>query len=204
LLPGLEESVPELSSVCVYCASSPGADAAFSSAAGFLGELLARRNVRLVYGGGHVGLMGTLADAALAAGGEVHGVITRALEDKEIAHRGLSSLKVVETMHERKAAMADLSDAFIMLPGGFGTFEEFFEVVTWTQLGVHSKPCGVLNVGGFFDPLVALFDAAVRERFVRTEHRDMVIVEAQASTLLERLGEWTPVVVDKWIDRPQR
>ena len=196
--------MPELSSVCVYCASSPGADAAFASAAASLGELLARRNVRLVYGGGHVGLMGTLADAALAAGGEVHGVITRALDEKEIAHNGLTSLRVVETMHERKAAMADRSDAFIMLPGGFGTFEEFFEVVTWTQLGVHSKPCGVLNIGGFFDPLVALFDSAVRERFVRTEHRDMVIVEAQASTLLDRLSEWSPVIVDKWIDRSER
>lgn len=196
--------MPELSSVCVYCASSPGADPEFASTATSFGRLLALRQVRLIYGGGHVGLMGILADAALAEGGEVHGVITRALEHKEIAHRGLTVLEVVETMHDRKAAMADQAEAFVMLPGGFGTFEEFLEVVTWTQLGVHSKPCGVLNVQGFFDPLVALFEMAVRQRFVRPEHREMVIVESDPLTLLQRLGEWTPVVVDKWVDRSER
>lgn len=196
--------MPEPSSVCVYCASSPGADPEFAATATLFGRLLARRQVRLIYGGGHVGLMGILADAALAEGGEVHGVITRALEHKEIAHRGLTVLEVVETMHDRKAAMADQAEAFVMLPGGFGTFEEFLEVVTWTQLGVHSKPCGVLNVQGFFDPLVALFEMAVRQRFVRPEHREMVIVESDPLTLLQRLGEWTPVVVDKWVDRSER
>lgn len=148
--------------------------------------------------------MGILADAVLVEGGEVHGVITRALEHKEIAHRGLTTLEAVKTMHDRKAAMADRAEAFIMLPGGFGTLEEFLEVVTWTQLGVHSKPCGVLNLQGFFDPLVALFDVAVRQRFVRTEHREMMIVESDPMTLLQRLGAWTPVVVDKWIDRSER
>jgi uncharacterized protein (TIGR00730 family) len=196
--------LPEPSSVCVYCGSSPGADPEFAVAAGSLGRLLASRRIKLIYGGGHVGLMGILADAVLADGGEVHGVITRALEHKEIAHRGLTTLEAVETMHDRKAAMADRAEAFIMLPGGFGTLEEFLEVVTWTQLGVHSKPCGVLNLQGFFDPLVALFDVAVRQRFVRTEHREMVIVESDPMTLLQRLGEWTPVIVDKWIDRSER
>lgn len=196
--------MPEPSSVCVYCGSSPGADPEFAVAAGSLGRLLASRRIKLIYGGGHVGLMGILADAVLADGGEVHGVITRALEHKEIAHRGLTTLEAVETMHDRKAAMADRAEAFIMLPGGFGTLEEFLEVVTWTQLGVHSKPCGVLNLQGFFDPLVALFDVAVRQRFVRTEHREMVIVESDPMTLLQRLGEWTPVIVDKWIDRSER
>lgn len=195
---------PALSSICVYCASSPGVDPGFAEAAASLGQLLARRGVRLVYGGGHVGLMGVVADAALAEGGEVHGVITRALENKEIAHRGLTTLQVMETMHDRKAAMADMADAFIMLPGGFGTLEEFLEVVTWTQLGVHSKPCGVLNVRGFFDPLVALFDTATQERFVRPEHRDMVVIESDAATMLDRLRSWTPVTIDKWLDRSER
>lgn len=195
---------PALSSVCVYCASSPGVDPGYAGATASLGQLLARREIRLVYGGGHVGLMGVLADAALAEGGEVHGVITRALENKEIAHRGLTTLEVVETMHERKAAMADMADAFIMLPGGFGTLEEFLEVVTWTQLGVHTKPCGVLNVSGFFDPLVALFELATQQRFVRAEHQDMVIVESDPVTMLDQLGSWTPVTVDKWLDRSQR
>ena len=195
---------PVPSSVCVYCASSPGVDVEFAGAAASLGQLLARRGIGLVYGGGHVGLMGVLADAALAEGGEVHGVITRALEDKEIAHRGLTTLKVVETMHERKAAMVDMADAFVMLPGGFETLEEFLEVVTWTQLGIHTKPCGVLNVRGFFDPLVALFATATQQRFVREEHRDMVIVEPDPVTMLDQLGSWAPVTVDKWLDRSQR
>lgn len=195
---------PALSSICVYCASSPGVDPGFAASAASLGQLLARRGVQLVYGGGHVGLMGVVADAALAEGAEVHGVITRALENKEIAHRGLTTLQVMETMHDRKAAMADMADAFIMLPGGFGTLEEFLEVVTWTQLGVHTKPCGVLNVRGFFDPLVALFETATQERFVRNEHRDMVIIESDAATMLDRLSSWTPVTIDKWLDRSER
>jgi uncharacterized protein (TIGR00730 family) len=193
-----------LSSVAVYCASSLGADRAFAAAAESLGRTLAEREIRLVYGGGHVGLMGVVADAVLAGGGEVHGVITRALEAKEIAHRGLTSLEVVETMHERKAAMADKADGFIMLPGGFGTLDEFFEVITWTQLGIHAKPCGVLDVGGYFTPLRELLDTATRHGFVRPEHRDMVIVESEPARVLDRLSEWEPLFVPKWLDRTER
>jgi uncharacterized protein (TIGR00730 family) len=193
-----------LSSVAVYCGSSPGADPGFAAAAASLGRLLAEREIRLVYGGGHVGLMGVLADAALRHGGQVHGVITRALEAKEIAHRGLTTLEVVETMHERKAAMADLAAGFIMLPGGFGTLDEFFEVVTWTQLGIHSKPCGVLNVNGFFDPLLVLLELATTQRFLHPGHRDLVVTEPDPVSLIDRLGSWTPGTIDKWLDRSQR
>lgn len=194
----------ELSTLCVYCASSPGVDPEFAAVASALGRLLAKNEVRLVYGGGHVGLMGVVADAVLHEGGEVHGVITRALEEKEVAHRGVTKLVVVETMHQRKAAMADMADGFVMLPGGFGTFDEFMEAVTWTQLGIHSKPCGVLNVKGFFDPLQALLERATQERFMRSEHRDIVIMESDPVVLMDRLRSWTPVTVDKWLDRTQR
>jgi uncharacterized protein (TIGR00730 family) len=193
----------QLSSVAVYCASSPGVDPRYTAAAASLGRYLAQRGIRLVYGGGHVGLMGILADAALAHGGEVHGVITRALQAKELAHHGLTRLEVVETMHERKAAMADRADAFVMLPGGFGTMDEFFEVVTWTQLGIHAKPCGILDVNGFFAPLRALLDAATEQRFISPAHRDMLIMESDPGQLIERLGAWTPAVV-KWLDRSER
>jgi uncharacterized protein (TIGR00730 family) len=188
----------------VYCGSSPGADPQFAAAAAALGRLLARHGIRLIYGGGHVGLMGVVADAALSEGGEVHGVITQALEEKEIAHHGLTTLKVVETMHERKAAMADMADGFIMLPGGFGTLDEFFEAVTWTQLGVHAKPCGALNVNGFFDPLLGLFARATQQEFLRPEHRDLVIVEADPALMIRRLGSWVPLTVPKWLDRSER
>jgi uncharacterized protein (TIGR00730 family) len=194
----------ELTAVCVFCGSSPGRDPAFAEAAAALGRTIARRGLTLVYGGAQVGLMGVLADAALGAGGEVRGVITRALETKEIAHRDLTHLDVVDTMHERKAAMADRADAFVMLPGGLGTFDEFFEAVTWTQLGVHDKPCGVLDVDGYFDPLEALLDAATGQGFVRTEHRGLVMVDADAESLLDRMVGWRPVVVEKWLDRDDR
>jgi len=147
--------------------------------------------------------MGVLADAALADGGVVHGVITQALKDKEVAHLGLTTLQVVTTMHERKAAMVDQSDAFVMLPGGFGTLDEFFEVLTWSQLGLHLKPCGILNVSGFFDPLLELFELATRQRFLRAEHRDMVVIEADPESMIDRLGSWAPMIVDKWLDRDQ-
>jgi uncharacterized protein (TIGR00730 family) len=195
---------PDLSSVAVYCASSPGADPRFAAAAAALGRLLAEHQIRLVYGGGHVGLMGVLADAVLGQGGEAHGVITRALQEKEIAHHGLTTLQVVETMHERKAAMADKADGFVMLPGGFGTLDEFFEVVTWTQLGIHAKPCGILNVNGYFDPLLALLQTATRERFLLPAHRDLVVAEPDPAALIERLGSWSGRAVDKWLDRSQR
>jgi uncharacterized protein (TIGR00730 family) len=193
-----------LKSVGVYCGSSPGLDLAYARAAGRLGTVLAERGLKVIYGGGHVGLMGVVADAALSAGGEVHGVITRALQAKELAHHGLTSLAVTETMHERKAAMADAADAFIMLPGGFGTFDEFFEVVTWTQLGIHVKPCGVLDVDGFFAPLRAQLDAMTSAGFLRAEHRDMILIDKDPGELLRRLAAWIPPKVPKWLDPAQR
>ncbi len=192
------------SSVGVYCASSPGVDPAFAEAAKSLGSVLARRRIRLVYGGGRVGLMGVLADAVLAEGGAVHGVITQALKDKEVAHLGLTTLQVVTTMHERKATMADEADAFVMLPGGFGTLDEFFEALTWSQLGLHAKACGILNVNDFFDPLLELFALATLQRFLHPEHRDMIVTDTDAESLLDRLASWTPVTVDKWLDHTQR
>ena len=194
----------ELSTLCVYCASSPGIDPDFGLAASSFGRLLVERQIRLVYGGGHVGLMGLLADAVLQEGGQVHGVITRALEDKEVAHQGLTTLEVVDTMHQRKAAMADLADGFVMLPGGFGTLDEFMEAVTWTQLGIHSKPCGVLDVKGYFDPLRAMLERATRERFMREQHRAIVIVESDPEALLDRLSSWKPSTVEKWLDQGER
>jgi uncharacterized protein (TIGR00730 family) len=194
----------ELTSVAVYCASSPGFEPGYAQAAGSLGTALAERGIRLVYGGGHVGLMGVLADAVLSGGGEAHGVITRALQRREVAHRGLTSLEVTATMHERKALMADMAGAFIMLPGGFGTFDEFFEVVTWTQLGIHVKPCGVLDVAGYFAPLCAQMNAMTSAGFLRPEHRDMIIIESDPAALLDRLAKWTPPQVRKWLDSGER
>lgn len=193
-----------LSSVAVYCGSNPGAGRAFADAASSFGRRLAERGIRLVYGGGHVGLMGAVADGVLTAGGEAHGVITRALQAREIAHHGLTSLRVVETMHERKAAMSDAAGAFVMLPGGLGTLEEFFEVLSWTALGIHAKPCGVLDVDGFYDPLRDLLDGGVRNGFVRPAHRDMVLIDSDPDRLLDRLGAWTPVNVPKWLDKSER
>jgi uncharacterized protein (TIGR00730 family) len=177
-----------LSSVAVYCGSNPGFDPVFTAVTASLGRLLAERGIRLVYGGARIGLMGTISDAVLDNGGEAHGVITRALEQTEIPHRGLTSLRVTETMHERKAAMADAADAFIMLPGGYGTFDEFFEVLTWTQLGIHAKPCAILDVAGF----------------VRPAHRDMVIIDTDPAALLDQLAAWTPVTVSKLLDPSDR
>ena len=147
---------------------------------------------------------GVVATAVLAGGGEAHGVITEALRAMEVARDGLTSLQVVGTMHERKAAMADAADAFIMLPGGYGTFDEFFEVLTWTQLGIHAKPCAILDVAGFFDPLRTLLDRAVTAGFVRPAHRDMVIIDTDPARLLDQLAAWTPVQVGKWLDRSER
>ncbi len=193
-----------LRAVAVYCGSNAGTDPAYAAAAVSLGQTLAGRGIRLVYGGGHVGLMGVLADAVLGNGGEAFGVITRALKEKEIAHPGLTSLTVVETMHERKAAMADAADAFVMLPGGFGTLDEFFEAVTWTQLGIHAKPCGVLDVAGYFAPLGTLLDGAARAGFVRPAHRGLVLTESAPGARLDRLAAWRPVTTDKWLNRSQR
>lgn len=169
-----------------------------------MGEVLSQRGLGLVYGGGNAGLMGTIADACLSQGGRVIGVIPKALVEKEIAHRGLTELHVVESMHKRKALMADLADAFIALPGGFGTWEEFYEVLTWSQLGIHRKACALLNVDGFYDPLLAMADRAVAEGFVRDVHRDLVLAETDPDSLLDRLSNYVVPVVDKWIGRSER
>lgn len=187
--------------VCVFCGSSAGTDPAFHRAAFEFGCEVAARGLRLIYGAGNIGLKKIVADAALGAGGEVIGVIPQALVNKELAHDRLTELIIVSTMHERKARMAERSDAFVALPGGFGTFEEFCEVLTWTQLGVHSKPCGLLNVAGFYDPLLALFDRAVADRFLRPEHRALVLSETSPGPVLDALAEWKPVDTDKWLDR---
>lgn len=195
---------PSLASVAVFCGSSPGADPVHMASAAALGSGLAARGLTLVYGGAHVGCMGAVADAALAAGGHVHGVMTEGLVAAEIAHQGLTRLDVVPTMHERKARMADLGDAFVMLPGGFGTLDEFFEAVTWTQLGIHAKPCAVLDPTGYFAPLFALLDEAVAQRFVRAEHRALVHTAATVDELLDGLPGWRPTHGDKWLDRRDR
>jgi uncharacterized protein (TIGR00730 family) len=190
--------------ICVFCGSSVGARHSYVEAARAVGTLLASRTIGLVYGGGNVGLMGEVADAALAAGGEAIGVIPDALVARELAHSGLTDLRVVSSMHERKALMADLSQAFLALPGGFGTFEEFCEVVTWTQLGLHAKPCGLLNVDGYYDPLLELFDAGVRERFIRPENRAIVMSETDPERLIDALLVSRPVMTPKWIQREDR
>jgi uncharacterized protein (TIGR00730 family) len=178
--------------VCVFCGSSRGAGDDFASAAAAMGRALAERNLGLVYGGGCVGLMGILADAALARRGEVIGVIPEALVARELAHRGVTELRIVRSMHERKALMAELSDAFVALPGGLGTCEEFFEVLTWAQLGLHGKPCGLLNVGGYFGPLLAMLDHAVASGFLEPAQRAMVLVADTPDELLNTLARAVP------------
>ena len=190
--------------VCVFSGSSPGADLAYRAAARDLGLRLAERGVEVVYGGASVGLMGAVADAALEVGGRVIGVIPRSLVDREVAHPGLSELRVVGSMHARKALMAELSDAFVALPGGVGTLEELFEVYTWNQLGLHAKPLGLFNVRGYFDGLVRFLDHAVAERFVTRTHRDMLLVAEDVAALLDGLTAWEAPVQPKWIDRMSR
>jgi hypothetical protein len=166
-----------------------------------MGETLARRGLGLVYGGGNVGLMGVVADAALAAGGEVIGVIPDFLAAKEVAHAGLSKLHVVNSMHDRKALMAELSDAFIAMPGGYGTIEEFCEILTWSQLGLHQKPHGLLNVEGYYEPLLRLFDHAATEQFLKPVHRSLVLEASNPESLLDLLANYQPQDVDKWAER---
>jgi uncharacterized protein (TIGR00730 family) len=190
--------------VCVFCGSNAGARPAYAKAARELGEAIAKSGLSLVYGGAAVGLMGTLADAALAAGGHVVGVIPKALVEREIAHPRLSEQHEVSSMHERKALMANRSDAFLALPGGAGTLEETFEAWTWAQLGHHQKPVGLLNVDGFFDALLAFLDHQVAERFIRQEHRDMLIVESDPEAMLARCAAYRPPVVEKWIRAAER
>ena len=193
-----------LRSICVFCGASPGANPVYAEAAAALGRELAQRGMTLVYGGGEVGLMGVVADAALAAGGEVIGVIPQSLQDSEIGHRGLTRLEVVEGMHARKARMAELADAFIALPGGLGTLEELFEVWTWGQLGYHGKPLGLLEVNGFYAKLIGFLDHLVDERFVRSQHRGMLQVRETPQDLLEALAAWEPDLVPRWNARVSR
>ena len=190
--------------VCVFCGSNPGRRPEYADAAREMGRVLVERGLGLVYGGGKVGLMGIVADTVLAGGGEVSGVIPEALVAREVGHAGLTALHVVRTMHERKALMADRADAFVAMPGGFGTFEEFCEVLTWSQLGFHPKPCGLLNVAGYYDPLLALFDHAVEERFVPPQHRALVIEDTDPARLLDRFAAFRPPTTGKWISRDER
>lgn len=185
--------------LCVFCGSAAGRDPAYRAAARALGLLLPSRGLGLVYGGGHVGLMGIVADAALAAGGEVIGVLPRGLQAREVGHERLSELRVVDTMHERKAAMAELAGGFIALPGGMGTLEETAEVLTWSQLGIHRKPVGLLNVNGYWRPLVGFFDHAVAEGFLRPEHRALLLVEEEPAALIDRMLAWRPPELPRWI-----
>lgn len=190
--------------LCVFCGASPGRDPIYRDAATALGRRLAERGIELVYGGGNVGLMGVVADACLAAGGSVVGVIPEALVGKEVDgrhvdHRALTRLEIVDSMHARKARMAELADGFIALPGGFGTFEEFCEILTWGQLGFHVKPMGLLNVGGFYDPLLALFDRAVDEGFLRPQNRAMALADDDLERLLDAMRSYEPEAVGRWL-----
>jgi uncharacterized protein (TIGR00730 family) len=189
-----------LRSLCVFCGSSVGSKPAFIGAAIGLGKVMAEQNIQLVYGGGRVGLMGAIADSVLNNGGRVIGVIPQHLVDREVAHQGLTELRIVSSMHERKALMAELSDAFVAMPGGLGTLEEFFEVWTWGQLGLHRKPYALLNVNGFYDPLVQFIDQLVEQKFVKPEHRKMLIVESDVAMLPVRLSGHRTPAVHKWID----
>lgn len=187
--------------ICVFCGSNGGADGIYLETAETVGRFLARENIELVYGGGRVGLMGKVADTVLASGGRVIGAIPEPLAIKEVAHQGLTELHVVDSMHERKALMAELSDGFIALPGGFGTFEEFCEIITWAQLGIHRKPCALLNVGGFYDHLIAQFDLSTNQNFIRDEHRRLVLVESDIERLYELMKDYRPPALEKWIDK---
>ena len=186
--------------VCVYAGSNRGAHPAYVDAATALGDELVRRGIALVYGGGRVGLMGAVADAVLSAGGEAIGVMPQALFDRELAHHGLTELRVVDSMHERKALMAELAGGFVALPGGIGTLEELIEVYTWSQLGIHAKPCGVLDARGFYGTLSALLDHMVAEGFLREQHRGVLQSDADPGRLLDRMAAWEPPRVEKWLD----
>ena len=189
----------DLNRLCVFCGSSAGIDPVHRQAATDFGRMLAADGIELVFGGGSVGLMGAIADAVLQAGGRVIGVIPRFLATRELLHEGVTEVRLTDNMHERKALMSELSDAFVALPGGLGTFEELFEVLTWAQLGLHGKPIGLLNSAGYFDPLVAMIDRAITDGFCREEHRRLFVVDDQPVRLMQRLREHQPPAVKKWI-----
>jgi uncharacterized protein (TIGR00730 family) len=186
--------------ICVFCGSNTGSKSIYAETAHNLGKLLAQNNIGLVYGGGRVGLMGILADSALGASGEVIGVIPKGLFAREVAHEGLTELRFVESMHQRKAMMEELADGFIALPGGYGTCEEFCEMVTWAQLGIHKKPCGILNIEGFYDSYLSFLDTAVQEGFLRMEHRKLIMEDEHPFELLSKMRNYRPPTLPKWID----
>jgi uncharacterized protein (TIGR00730 family) len=188
--------------LCVYCGSSIGSGLTYIEAAKELAELLVANGTDLVYGGSHRGIMGVIADTVLDSGGKAIGVIPQALVDKEVAHSGLSKLHVVKSMHERKSLMAVLSDGFVAMPGGYGTLEEIIEVLTWGQLQFHNKPCGLLNIGGYFDHLLQYLDHATREGFLRPEHREMLLVAATPAELLDLFAHYEPPEIRKWVEAP--
>lgn len=191
--------------ICVFCGSSCGAREAYAAGAKRLGELMVERRIGLVFGGGCIGLMGIMADTVLAHGGEAIGVIPDGLMQREIGHNGVTKLHVVETMHQRKALMADLADAFIALPGGYGTLEEFAEIVTWSQLGIQIKPCALLNIEGYWDGLLNLIDHAVSEGFVRAENRGLILVGSTPEEILDKITTWNPPMhLERWLDRAKR
>ena len=189
--------------ICVFCGSNRGGRAGYVTATREIAAVLVREKLSLVYGGGKVGLMGELANEVLSLGGEVIGVIPRSLVEREVGHEGLTELRIVETMHERKALMADLADGFLALPGGLGTLEEVFEVWTWAQLGMHSKPVAFLDVGGYYEVLGEFLDQATREGFVRRAHRAIAIIERDPAELLKKMRAYTPPSVEKWLDRDE-
>ncbi|WP_445371769.1 TIGR00730 family Rossman fold protein [Methylomonas sp. HW2-6] len=190
-------------SICVYCGSSPGRSEIYAAGARRLAEALVERDLRLVYGGAGIGVMGVVADRVLELGGRVVGVIPQALATKEVAHPDLTELHVTASMHERKMRMAELADGFIALPGGIGTLEELFEIWTWAQLGFHDKPCGVLNIGGYYDTLIRFLDHVTAEQFVKPQQRAMLMVEAEPSALLDRYAGYRAPAVEHWLDRSQ-
>jgi uncharacterized protein (TIGR00730 family) len=198
--PANEPFARTLGAICVFCGSNTGVQSAYAAAARAVGKLLAAEGIRLVYGGGRVGLMGIVAEAAMAAGGEVIGIIPRALDRREIANAAITTLHVVGSMHERKAMMNELADGFIALPGGFGTLEELCEMLTWGQLGIHAKPVGLLDVAGYFAPFLAMLDRAVEEQFLRPEHRRLLLSDADQRSLLDRMRAYQPPSVAKWLD----
>ena len=199
-----ERKESHLRRICVFCGSSAGEDPRYLDAAAIFGELLAREGIGLIYGGSRVGIMGRLADTVLGAGGSVTGVIPGAIMKREVAHQELTDLRVVTSMHERKALMADLAHAFVARPGGIGTLEGFMEVLTWGQLGLHRKPCGLLDVSGYFQPLIRFLDHMVKEGFLGQSHRRIVMVETDPERLLERLRSYDPPAVPRWIEDGER
>ena len=190
-----------MKNITVFCGSNTGFRTEYAEAAKDLARLLVEKNIRLVYGGGNVGLMGIIADEVMRAGGEVTGIIPESLDKKEVGHHGITELRIVGSMHERKALMAELADGFIAMPGGIGTFEEFFEILTWAQLGFHKKPCAVLNVEGYYDGLLALCDNAVTEGFVHPQHRQLILEDSDPASLLEKMENFQPKTLGKWLDK---